>query len=93
MSESSKEMLVEVTSSASLPTTKKVIDTFLLECVRLGITQSPEITEGDQAPSNVLTVQQVKVLDSTGGFQAVYPSRTDLVFEEADYVRVVHNYN
>lgn len=96
MSENSKEMLVEVTSSASLPTAKKVLDTFLLECYRLGISQPPEIPEGDQAPavsSRVLTVQQVKVIDSTGGFQAVYPSRADLVFEEADLVTVVHNYN
>lgn len=93
MSENSKEMLVEVTSSASLATAKKVMDTFLLDCVRLGITLPPETAEGDQAPrTRVLTVQQVKVIDCTGGFQAVYPSRADLVYEDIDQVRVVHNY-
>ncbi|KAE8742078.1 hypothetical protein FOCC_FOCC012352 [Frankliniella occidentalis] len=91
MSVNSKEMLVEVTSSASLDSCKKVMNTLLLECVRLGISQMPL---NDESPDkkNVLTVEQVKVVDSAGILQIVYPARNDLIFEEADGVKVIRNY-
>lgn len=98
MSVESKEMLVEVTSSASLATCKKVMDTFLLECVRLGIGQPQSAAEGTDAPptqstSHQLIVEQVKIIDDTTGvLQVVYPSRTDLVYEQAESVRIIRNH-
>lgn len=95
MSVGSEAMLVEVTSSASLATCKKVMDTFLLECMRLEISKPP--VEADQQPSeaspgSLLTVEQVKIVDSAGILQVLYPSRNDLIFEGADSITVVRNY-
>lgn len=90
MSVNSKEMFVEVTSSTSQATCRKVLDTFLSECLRLSI--SPTVGESENCTQKMLLVEQVKVVDPAGLLQVVYPSRGDLIFEETDGIKVVRNY-
>ncbi|KAJ2942776.1 hypothetical protein O0L34_g14964 [Tuta absoluta] len=76
MSHESKNMLVEVTSHASLGACKTIMSKLLQECLMLGI--------GDDQPDDsfhTLTVQQVKIVDLEGNLKSVFPSRTDCVYE------------
>ncbi|KAK3908645.1 Leucine-rich repeat-containing protein 47 [Frankliniella fusca] len=92
MSVDSKDMLVEVTSSASLDSCKKVMNTLLLECLKLGIGQLPSDESPDRPKGNLLTVEQVKIVDSAGILRIVYPARSDLIFDGVDAVKVIRNY-
>ncbi|KAG7164722.1 Leucine-rich repeat-containing protein 47-like, partial [Homarus americanus] len=76
-------VFVEVTSSTSLGKAKEVIDSLILFSLQTGI--SPEKNAGGK---DVLTIQQVRVVDEDGGLRVLYPSRTDLVFKN-EKVRVV----
>ncbi|XP_013167942.1 PREDICTED: leucine-rich repeat-containing protein 47-like [Papilio xuthus] len=76
MSSSTKTMLVEVTSHASLSACKTVMDKLLQECLLLGIGD-----EGEDDGYHTLSVQQVKIVDTEGNLKSVYPSRTDCVYE------------
>lgn len=86
MSQDSKNMLVEVTSHASLGACKTVMNKLLQECLLLGIGAEEPGTE-----YHTLTVQQVKVVDLEGNLKNVYPSRTDCVFEGASNIKVLRN--
>lgn len=90
MTVNSKDMLVEVTSSSSLAICKKVMDAFLLECVSLGISPSPTNPDGVSA-FHQLSVEQVKIVDSAGILQVLYPSRSDLIIEGGEQVRIIRN--
>ncbi|CAG9126354.1 unnamed protein product [Plutella xylostella] len=83
MSPDTTAMLVEVTSHASLGACKTVLDKLLHELLLLGA------GAGDDGEYNTLTVQQVKVVDPEGNLKAVYPSRTDCVFEGEANVKVL----
>jgi hypothetical protein len=52
--------------------------------VLLGISSNEPPSEGTtlQSAYHTLTVQQVRVVDKEGNLKVVYPSRTDLVFED-----------
>ncbi|KPJ13056.1 Leucine-rich repeat-containing protein 47 [Papilio machaon] len=76
MSSSTKTMLVEVTSHASLSSCKTVMDKVLQECLLLGIGD-----EGEDDGYHTLSVQQVKIVDTEGNLKSVYPSRTDCVYD------------
>ncbi|XP_015592936.1 leucine-rich repeat-containing protein 47 [Cephus cinctus] len=80
MSMNSTAMLVEVTSTQSQLVCKKVMDQFLKELVVSGLGCSPEGDIPEEYHS--LCIEQVKVVDREGNMKQVYPSRTDLVFEE-----------
>lgn len=69
-----KDVLVEVTSSSGIGIAKKVADTLLKETILL-------------LEAN-LTVQQVKVVDVDGNLKTVYPSRTDLIFDENISIKI-----
>lgn len=63
-----KDVFVEVTSSTGVGIAKKVADTLLKETVLLLETS--------------ITVKQVKVVDVEGNLKSVYPSRSDLIFDD-----------
>lgn len=63
----SESMLIEVTGSVSLHLCKVAMDTILKELTLL--------LEED------ITVKQVKTTDNEGNLKVVYPSKTDLIFE------------
>ena len=66
-----------MTSSSSLSKAKEVVDTFLLAVLQNGL--SSKSTEGGQA---AVVVQQVRVEDEDGGLRVLYPSHTDLTFQQ-----------
>jgi hypothetical protein len=75
---------VEVTSASSQNVCRHVLDALLRETLLLGISASEPQSEGTtlQSAQHTLTVQQVRVVDKEGNLKAVYPSRTDLNFED-----------
>jgi hypothetical protein len=75
---------VEVTSATSQSVCRRVLDTLLHETLLLGISSIEPPSEGTtlQSAYHTLTVQQVRVVDSDGNLKGVYPSRTDLNFED-----------
>jgi len=72
ISDSTRNILVEVTSNAKLATAKTIADTLLREMVGLGIGEGGSMS---------LSVEQMKVVDEEGSLKVVYPSKTDLIFE------------
>jgi len=81
ISEETSELLVEVTSCSKLSDAKTAADTLLREMLQLGLCKQM----GD-SQKNVLTVQQGRVLDHEGTLKVTYPSKTDLVFDKAEFV-------
>jgi len=75
---------VEVTSASSQAVCRRVLDTLLHETLLLGISSDEPPREGTtlQSAHHTLTVQQVRVVDNEGNLKVVYPSRTDLLFED-----------
>ncbi|XP_047227128.1 leucine-rich repeat-containing protein 47 [Girardinichthys multiradiatus] len=87
-----KELLIEVTSSTSLQTCKDVMDVLIIKMAELnkftaehqeeagsdgeGV-GAPEPAAGTKASSE-LVVQQVRTVDQDGNLKVVYPSKTDL---------------
>lgn len=65
---------MEVTSSTGFGIAKKVIDTLLKETVLL-------------LESNLI-VGQVRVVDTEGNLKSVYPSKTDLIFDNTISIKV-----
>lgn len=76
-------MFIEVTSSKTLAKAKEVLDTLLLT-----IMQNNLCPERNEADKTVMTVQQVRVEDEDGKLRVLYPSRTDLIYENVR-IRVV----
>lgn len=76
-------VLLEVTSSSSLSKAKEVADTLLLAILQNGL--SSRSTEGGEA---AVVVQQVRVEDEDGGLRVLYPSHTDLTFQQ-ERIRVM----
>lgn len=66
---------MEVTSSTGIGIAKKVADLLLKETVLLFETN--------------LTVKQVRVHDKEGNLKSVYPSKTDLIFDDNVLIKVV----
>ncbi|GFT54786.1 leucine-rich repeat-containing protein 47 [Nephila pilipes] len=83
MSNETKDILLEVTGS-NLSTCKKVMDTLLVEMLKLGLgnldNQGSNDEEGE-SQRNMLTVQQIKIVDEEEQLKVVYPSRTDIQTE------------
>ncbi|KAM4570546.1 leucine-rich repeat-containing protein 47 [Fundulus diaphanus] len=87
-----KELLIEVTSSTSLQTCKDVMDALIIKMAELNKftaehqEEAGSDGEGDGAPepaagtetSSQLVVQQVRTVDQDGNLKVVYPSKTDL---------------
>ncbi|XP_058788573.1 leucine-rich repeat-containing protein 47-like [Phymastichus coffea] len=85
MSTNTKTMFVEVTSALNQQTCKKVLDEFLKELIIQGL--------GCEAPDernkfHELLVEQVKIVDLEGNMKSVYPSRTDLVYDDDNIIVV-----
>lgn len=97
------DILVEVTSTSSLDTCRKILEELLYRMLDLGLGQpgggagatnsgSDSDTAGAQAGTGgreCLVVEQVKIVDSNGDLKVLYPSRTDL---DSDLIEVIRNY-
>lgn len=68
-----KDVFVEVTSSTGIGIARKVADALLKETVLL---------------FEDITVKQVKVVDTEGNLKSIYPSRTDLIFDDNASIKV-----
>lgn len=79
MSTESTEMLVEATSSTSQDACRRAIEQLLVEVLSLGLTDTP----------NTLTVHRVRITDQQGNLRAVFPSRTDLKYEQGQGIKVI----
>ncbi|XP_035229535.1 leucine-rich repeat-containing protein 47-like [Stegodyphus dumicola] len=88
ISSDTKSMLLEVTGN-NLNTCKKVMDRLLEEILKLGIGNSLKDVEGDmdERQQNILSVQQIKIVDEEGQLKVVYPSRTDIQIENISVTR------
>lgn len=92
MSPSTKDILVEITSSQSLEVCKKVMEKLIIGMLELGIVSKVDISEQVEnlqiAQSeelklrHILLIQQVRVVDSQSCLKNVYPSRVDFNFNE-----------
>jgi hypothetical protein len=72
------DILIEVTSSLTLDTCKKVMEETLQAILELGI---GEVMEGAPVPASglhTLVISQAKVTDASGSLKVLYPSRVDL---------------
>ncbi|XP_042857441.1 leucine-rich repeat-containing protein 47-like [Penaeus japonicus] len=83
ITEETTDVFIEVTSSRTLGKTKEVLDALLL-----AILQSNICPEKNEADKTVMTIQQVRVEDEDGKLRVLYPSRTDLTYEN-EKIRVV----
>lgn len=83
ITEETTDVFIEVTSSKTLAKAKEVLDTLLLT-----IMQNNLCPERNEADKTVMTVQQVRVEDEDGKLRVLYPSRTDLIYENVR-IRVV----
>ncbi|XP_011632700.1 leucine-rich repeat-containing protein 47-like [Pogonomyrmex barbatus] len=81
MSPSTQAMLVEVTSATSFTVCRNVLDEFLKELIVSGVTDSTELKDTDDKLNNLI-VQQIRVVDTQGNLKIIYPSRSDLNFNE-----------
>ncbi|XP_011303955.1 leucine-rich repeat-containing protein 47-like [Fopius arisanus] len=81
MSTNSKNMFVEVTSSTSQQICRNVMDQFLKELLPLGIA-TPHNNEEIPHQYHKLQIERVKGVDIEGNMKLVYPSRTDLIFDD-----------
>lgn len=88
ISPETKEMLLEVTGN-NLNTCKKVMDTLIMEMLKLGVGNKATLNteEAGESGKNVLMVQQIKVVDEEGVLKVVYPSRTDIQSEAITILR------
>lgn len=68
-----KNVLIEITSSSSLPGCKQAFDALVTELIGKRV--------GFAAESNTLHLEQVKVVDEEGNLRNVYPSKVDLQLE------------
>lgn len=66
-----KNILIEITSSSSLPGCKTAFDALISEIVAKRIGQCGE-------DSRSISLEQVKVVDEEGNLRSVYPSKVDL---------------
>jgi len=96
ISEETKSILVEVTSSTKLADAKLIADTLLREMLECGLGDVDSTHQlNDCLPNNdepsvqssfkTLRVEQGRVLDEGGSLKVTYPSRTDLVYEKAHF--------
>lgn len=69
-----RNILIEITSSSSLPGCKQAFDTLISEMVNKRVGFSAE-------NPNKMCLEQVKVVDDEGNLRNVYPSKVDLQLE------------
>ncbi|PSN38760.1 Leucine-rich repeat-containing protein 47 [Blattella germanica] len=83
ISDKTKNIFVEVTSASSQSICRRVLDTLLQETLFLGIGDGEPAGDGTilQSSFHQLSVRQIKIVDKEGNLKIVYPSRTDLVFD------------
>lgn len=74
-----KNILIEITSSSSLPGCKQAFDTMIAELVAKRV--------GFHGDSQVLSLEQVKVVDEEGNLRNVFPSKVDLQLGEGIHVQ------
>lgn len=90
------DVFVEVTSSTSMADCRAGIEELLVEMLLAGFGAPAEISVASNVDANnsaaveterqfehELIVQQVKSTDPEGNLRAVYPAKTDLLFEES----------
>ncbi|KAL7292807.1 hypothetical protein TKK_0013633 [Trichogramma kaykai] len=84
MSANTTTMFVEVTSAMNQQTCKKVLDELLREMVVQGL--GCQNQNDDQDKYHELLVEQVKIVDLEGNMKSVYPSRTDVQYEDKNII-------
>ncbi|XP_059490080.1 leucine-rich repeat-containing protein 47-like [Neocloeon triangulifer] len=84
ITESTKDIFVEITSASSQNACKTVLHQLLLDTMELGI------GDFEDAPGfHSLKVQQVQVVNAEGTLKVVYPSRADLQVEESQKIVII----
>lgn len=93
VSKDTKDILIEVTSTLTLDTCKKVLDEMLKMMLEMGLGTGGQASaasgDGLLLEGQKLIVEQVKIVDPEGTMKVVYPSRTDL---QGDGFKVIKNY-
>ncbi|XP_019944604.2 leucine-rich repeat-containing protein 47 [Paralichthys olivaceus] len=99
-----KELFLEVTSSTSLQTCKDIMDALIVKMAELNKFTADhreeagsdvegegptEPAEASDKASSELIVQQVRTVDQDGNLKVVYPSKTDLSFNDISNLTVV----
>lgn len=84
ISPETQNVLIEVTSSASLNDCRLTIQELLKEMLLagFGVLPTPANVDEESSVKQQLLVQQVKTTDLEGNLRAVYPSKQDLQFDE-----------
>lgn len=82
-------VFIEVTSNTSLGDCRATIELLLKEMLLAGFGVMENVDANEEATIlNVLNVQQIKITDLDGNLRTVYPSKTDLHFEESSNISV-----
>jgi len=82
MSAETKDMLLEVTSATSQATCRKIMDTLLQECLKLGL--GTKVKNKEQ-----ILVEQIRITNEDESLKTVYPSKLDLEYSPVDKITVV----
>ena len=77
------DLFVEVSSSESQSTCKRIMDKLIYEMLALGL--GTELNGDSQAKT--LYVEQVKVVNEDGQLRVAYPDRLDLDIKDVDVIR------
>lgn len=68
---------------------RQTSEQLLQEMLLAGFGKKIEPEDGDEEEAvNQLTVQQVKITDKEGNLRAVYPSKSDLHFDESANIEI-----
>lgn len=90
ISPETKDVFIEVTSSASINDCRLTIQELLTEMLLAGFGGAVEPATVDEEPAfkTQLVVQQVKSTDLDGNLRNIYPSKNDLLFDDDKLILV-----
>ncbi|KAJ6636220.1 Leucine-rich repeat-containing protein 47 [Pseudolycoriella hygida] len=82
-------VLIEVTSGTSIGDCRQIIEILLKEMLLAGFGTMENVDSSEEVTIlNVLNIQQIKITDLDGNLRTVYPSKTDLHFDEPSNISV-----
>lgn len=83
------EILIEITSSSSMTDCRGTMEELLKEMLSAGYGNVAEKADAEESSSfKQLNLQQVKITDADGNLRTVFPSKTDLNYDESTNILI-----
>jgi len=83
------DVLIEVTSNTSVGDCRLTMELLLKEMLLSGFGVMENVDSSEEnLILNLLNVQQIKISDLDGNLRTVYPSKTDLHFDESSNISI-----